>query len=169
MPPLILPQDSIWNNLDWESTLNGATAGMRCLWEISIWSLLRKSYQRPLRNISKKMMLCDVLKTSQIHLPKDVLFMTSSRVSKTSQKRCLLWDVFKTSREYIKKYVFSETSLRRHNSITSLASICGFSKILSRPAWMHIRCIFETFHTASQTHLKEGWFGDFWGVSQESD
>ena len=26
----------------------------------------------------------------------------------------------------------------------------------TQPAWMHLRCISETSHTASQRHLKEG-------------
>ena len=141
---------------------------MRCLWEISIWSLLRETSQRPLRNVSKKMTLCDVFKTSQIHLKIDVLFVASSRRPKNISENMSfvgrLQDVYRI--QYIKKYVFSETSLGRLNWITSLPSTCGFSKILPRPAWMHIRCIFETFHTASQTHLKEGWLGNFWEVSE---
>ena len=31
----------------------------------------------------------------------------------------------------------------------------GQKKEWSQPAWMHLRCIFETFHTASQRHLKK--------------
>ena len=34
-----------------------------------------------------------------------------------------------------------------------------------QPAWMHLRCIFETSHTTSQRHLKEGWFANLWKVS----
>ena len=30
--------------------------------------------------------------------------------------------------------------------------------VQSQPAWIHLRCIFETSHTESQRHLKEGWF-----------
>ena len=75
---------------------------MRCLWEISIRSLLREISQRPLSNISKELSFLWRLWD----------------VSKTSQKRSFLCDVFKTSRAYLKKDVFPVTSLRRLKSIS---------------------------------------------------
>ena len=39
--------------------------------------------------------------------------------------------------------------------------------ITSQLAWMHLRCIFETFHTVSQRQLKEGWFANLWDFSPE--
>ena len=40
---------------------------------------------------------------------------------------------------------------------------------ITQPTGMHLRCFFETSHTASQRHLKEGWFANLWDVSQEID
>ena len=30
-----------------------------------------------------------------------------------------------------------------------------FGPVITQPAWMHLRCTFETSHAASQRHLKE--------------
>ena len=69
---------------------NGRSSpGMRCLWEISIRSLLGETAQRPLRNLSKKMIFCDVFKTSQIHLKKDVYSVTSLRRFKNISSKYL--------------------------------------------------------------------------------
>ena len=86
-------------------------AGVRSLWELSIRYPLRETSQRPFRNISKEMTFCDVFKTFQVHLKKDVFFVTSLRRRKNILKRCILCDVFKTSRVYLQKDVFSMTSL----------------------------------------------------------
>ena len=98
---------------------------MRCLWEISIRSLLREIPQRPLTNISKEMSFLWRLYD----------------VSNTSQKRCFFCDVFKTSQKHLEKDFFFVTSLRRLGHISrkmssswclwdvskaSLASIYGF-------------------------------------------
>ena len=40
---------------------------------------------------------------------------------------------------------------------------------LTQQAWIHLRCISEMSHTASQRHLKEGWFANHWDVSLEID
>ena len=112
---------------------------------ISIRSPLRAISQRPLRNISKEMsflwcledvsntcqkrfLFCDVFKTSQKYLKKDVFFVKSLRrlehISKKVSLTWRLWDVSKIS----------------------LASIFGFSKI------RHIKmisCDFRRFITIS--------------------
>ena len=93
-------------------------AGVRSLWELSIRYPLRETSQRPFRNISKEMTFCDVYKTFQIHLKKDVFFVTSLRHLKNILKRCILCDVFKTSRTYLKKDVFSMTSLGHLKNIS---------------------------------------------------
>ena len=85
-------------------------AGMRCLRDLS--DLHWKRYLRDLSETSQKRCLfCDIFKTSQIHLKKDVFFVTSLRRLKNISKKMSfpwrLWDVSKTS----------------------LASIFGFSKI----------------------------------------
>ena len=103
-------------------------ARMRCLWEISIRSPLRETSQGTLRNISEEMtflrrledvsnasqkrcLFCDVCKTSQKHLKKDVFCMTSLRCLKhISKKMSFLWHLWDVSK-------------------TSLAGICNFSKI----------------------------------------
>ena len=93
-------------------------AGMRCLWDVSNRSPLREKSQIPLKNISKRCRFCDVFKTSQIHLKKDVFFVTSLRLLKYISK--------KTSQIHLKKYVFQVTSLRRQ---TYLKKRCLFSDV----------------------------------------
>ena len=56
-------------------------------------------------------------------------------------------------------------------------TLCFFHQIISgkidkfpfptQPAWMHLRCISETSHAASQRHLKEGWFANLGDASGE--
>ena len=46
------------------------------------------------------------------------------------------------------------SSLRRDHANL----LCIDDTTLPQPAWMHLRCISETSHGASQRHLKEGWF-----------
>ena len=93
---------------------------MRNLNQVSIEGDLLETSQ-------KEMAFCNVLKTSQIHLKKDVSTVTSLRRLRNILKRCLLCDVFKTFRTHLKKDVYSVTSLG-HLKI-SLASICDISKI----------------------------------------
>ena len=65
---------------------------MRCLWEISIRSPLRETFQRPLRNISK-----------------DVFFVTSLRYLKYMSKKMSFFffkDVFKTSQKHLSQVCF---------------------------------------------------------------
>ena len=49
-------------------------AGMRCLWEISIRSPLRKTSRRPLRNVSKKMTFVISLRCLK-YLSKEISFL----------------------------------------------------------------------------------------------
>ena len=89
-------------------------------------------WERHLKDLSetsqKRRLFWDVFKTSQIHLKKDVFFVTSLRrlryvskkmsflwalkdVSDTSQKICFSGDVFEASQTYLRKDVYSLTSL----------------------------------------------------------
>ena len=63
----------------YHKTNSGIPTGMRCLWDVSIRSPLRETSQRPLGNTSKETFFCDVFKTSQIHLKKDIFFVASLR------------------------------------------------------------------------------------------
>ena len=84
-------------------------------WDVSERSQSDLHWQRYLRDFpetsQKRCLFCDVFKTSQIHLKKDVFFVTSLRRLKNISKKMSfpwrLWDVSKTS----------------------LASIFGFPKI----------------------------------------
>ena len=78
---------------------------LRCLKQISIERHLPEASQ-------KRRLFCDVFKTSQIHLKKDVLFVTSLRRLKyISKKLFFLGDAFKASQTYLKKGVYSLASL----------------------------------------------------------
>ena len=83
--------------------------GMRCLWESSIRSTLRETFRDLLETSQKRWLFCDVFKTSQIHLKKDVFCVTSLRRLNNISK----------------KNSFPE----RPQKYLSLASICDFSKI----------------------------------------
>ena len=98
-------------------------AGMKCLWEISIRSPLRETSQRPLRNISKVWIFCNVFKRRLKYISKKMSFVC----------------VFKTSPRYLKKDVYSVTCPRRLK--ISHSSICGFSKIPCENgfAWFPLR------------------------------
>ena len=79
-------------------------AGKRCLWEISVsesdlyWV---RHFRDLLETFQKRWLFCNVFKTSQIHLKKDVFFVTSLIRLKTSQKRCLFRDVSETSQKHL--------------------------------------------------------------------
>ena len=73
------------------------------------------SYKKHCRSLKQRAILkipSDVLKTSQIHLKKDVFFVTSLRRLKNISKRCLLCDIFNIYRRYLKENVYSVTSPR---------------------------------------------------------
>ena len=84
-------------------------AGMRCLWEISVRSLLREISQRPLRNISKGMSFSWRLYD----------------VSNTSQKRCLFHNVSETSQKHL-----SQVFLVFRKYITKMFS-CDFRRLIT--------------------------------------
>ena len=63
--------------------------GMRCLWESSIRSTLRETFRDLLETSQKRWLFCDVFKTSQIHLKKDVFCVTSLRRLKNISKKIL--------------------------------------------------------------------------------
>ena len=84
-------------------------------WDVSERSQSDLYLERHLRDLletsQKRWLFCDVFKTSQIHLKKDVFFVTSLRRLKyISRKMSFLWRPWDVSK-------------------TSLASIFGFSKI----------------------------------------
>ena len=93
-------------------------ACVRCPWEILIRSPLRETSQGPLRNISRDDFFCDVFKTFQKHLKKNVFCVTYLRrlehISKKMSFQWHLWDVSKTSS----------------------VSICSFSKIPHKTAFV---------------------------------
>ena len=82
--------------------------GMRYLWEIPIRSPLRETSQRPLRNISKRCLLCNIFKISGI-----------------SQKRCLFRDVSVTSHKHL-----SQVFLVFQKYPTRMIS-CDFRKVIT--------------------------------------
>ena len=43
-----------------------------------------------------------------------------------------------------------------------------YLRFYSQPAWMHLRCISETSHAASQRHLKERWCANLWDIFREN-
>ena len=84
---------------------------MRCLWEISIRSPLRKASQRPLRNISKEITFLRRLKHISRKMPFEWHLWD---VSIISQKRCLFRDVSKTYQNYLSQvFVFFQKYLTK--------------------------------------------------------
>ena len=113
---------------------------MRCLWDVSNRSPLRETSQRPLRNISKETSFWDFVKTSQIHLKKDVFFEKSLRRLKYISKmisffekslrrlkhiwnRCLFLDVSDMSQKYILK-VFVTIKKNNTKMVSSWKNRC---------------------------------------------
>ena len=67
----------------------------------------------------------------------------------------------------IRKYLYLLRDLNKRFPLCNIQSKSKESHMLvdlnnvqqtdiTQPAWMHLRCIFWTSHTASQRHLKEG-------------
>ena len=100
-------------------------------WDVSERSQSDLHWERHLRDLSetsqKRCLFCDVYKTSQKHLKKDVFCMTSLRRLKHISKKMSfpwhLWDVSKTS----------------------LAGICDFSKIPHKTVLCDFRRVTEIF------------------------
>ena len=63
-----------------------------------------------------------------------------------------VWRIFEGIRSYYPNNPRSMSNVKFHTA---------------QPASMHLRCIFETSHTASQRHLKEDWFANLWDVSRD--
>ena len=75
-------------------------------WDVSEMSQSNLHWERHLKNLSqtsqKRRIFCDVFKTSQIHLKKDVFFVTSLRRLKyTSKKMFILWLLWYVSKIYL--------------------------------------------------------------------
>ena len=114
-------------------------------WNVFDMSQTNLHWERHLKDLSetsqKRHLFWDVFKTSQIHLKKDIFFVTSLRRLKTSLKKFLLCDFFKTSRAYLRKDVFSVTSPRRLKNIslkyfwffknTSQMISCDFRRVIT--------------------------------------
>ena len=101
-------------------------------WDVFEMSQTDLHWERHLKDLSetsqKRCLFCDAFITPQIHLKKDVFFVTSLRrfkyiskkmsflwrlyhASNTSHKRCFSGDVIRTSQTCLKKDVYSLTSL----------------------------------------------------------
>ena len=110
---------------------------MRCVWEISIRSPLRQTYQRPLRTSQKRWPFCDAFKTSHIHLKKDVFFVTSLRrlehISKKMSIPWRLWDVSKTSLTSI--YDFSK--IPHKNGLPDFRRVIKISEKIDVGSYKH--------------------------------
>ena len=75
-------------------------------WDVSEMSQSNLHWERHLKNLSqtsqKRRIFCDVFKTSQIHLKKDVFFVTSLRRLKyISKKMFILWLLWYVSKIYL--------------------------------------------------------------------
>ena len=71
------------------------------------------------------MFFCDVLKTSQKHLKKDVICVTSLRRLEDISKRCLLREVSETSQKHL-----SQVFLVFQKYVTKIIS-CDFRRLIT--------------------------------------
>ena len=89
-------------------------------WNVFDMSQTNLHWERHLKDLSetsqKRHLFWEVFKTSQIHLKKDVVFVTSLRRLKYISKKMFFWDIFKQMQ--LKKDVFQVTSLRRLKHIS---------------------------------------------------
>ena len=109
-------------------------AGMRCLSEISVKSPLRETYRRDLSETSQKRCLfCQVFKTFQIHLKKDVFCVTSWRrlghISKKVSFPWRLWDASKTSLASIFGFPKTRHKNTSQKHVTKMIS-CDFRRLI---------------------------------------
>ena len=84
-------------------------------------------HEMSLRDLKQISIERDISETSQTHLKRDEFFVTSLRLSNTSQKRCLFCNVFKTSQKHLKKDVFSVLK-KDAFSVTSLWRLKNISR-----------------------------------------
>ena len=109
----------------------------------SAWDVFKTSpsdlhWQAHLKNLSetyqKRRFLCDIFKTSEIHLKKTSFLWHLSDISNTSQKRRFLCYLFKVSQTYLRKDAYSVTSLIRLKNISG-KYFWLFKNILQK--WFH--------------------------------
>ena len=97
-------------------------------WDVSERSQSDLHWERYLRDLSetsqKRCLFCDVFKTSQKHLKKDVFCVTSLSVSSISQKRCLFRDVSETSQKHL-----SQVFLVFQKYVTKMI-LCDFRRVI---------------------------------------